>query len=406
MTLVILEVLPPVESPSDCNVTDSNLTCAQQMVTPYLPTRGDSIILATPSRHNPVSSQQNWTDDLNIPRKIILRWTQYYGKPWVVPKGSAIFHNLDCPVTTCILSDDRTLLNQSDAILVHMRDVQSPKDLPKHRRLEQRWVFYLLESPYHTAINLTLFNGYFNWTSTYSSESDIPSPYGSFRYYDSTDVGNHTSVNVYDEYPGKTRTAAWFVTNCKAQNRRQEYVEDLKKYVPVDVYGNCGQFKCRDREKCLEMLRRKYKFYIAFENSNCREYITEKLWYNALDNDIVPIVLGPPKRDYERVAPPGSYIHVNDFKTPHDLVRYLRILHKDKRLYRQYFKWQELGKAVTEINMDPMKSQFWCNLCAALHDTSLPSKTHHHLDTWWSVENQCKGVDRDAANRVPRRTSL
>jgi len=30
------------------------------------------------------------------------------------------------------------------------------------------------------------------------------------------------------------------------------------------------------------MLERDYKFYLSFENSNCNEYITEKLWNTAL----------------------------------------------------------------------------------------------------------------------------
>lgn len=35
-----------------------------------------------------------------------------------------------------------------------------------------------------------------------------------------------------------------------------------------------------------------YKFYFAWENSACQEYITEKVWWNAYYKGAVPIVLG------------------------------------------------------------------------------------------------------------------
>jgi hypothetical protein len=33
---------------------------------------------------------------------------------------------------------------------------------------------------------------------------------------------------------------------------------------------------------CLDILDTKYKFYLAFENSNCQDYITEKFFVNGL----------------------------------------------------------------------------------------------------------------------------
>ena len=63
-----------------------------------------------------------------------------------------------------------------------------------------------------------------------------------------------------------------------------EFVKELAKHVQVDVFGKCGNLECNKdfKEKCYDMLSSDYKFYLAFENSNCDSYITEKLFENAL----------------------------------------------------------------------------------------------------------------------------
>lgn len=39
------------------------------------------------------------------------------------------------------------------------------------------------------------------------------------------------------------------------------------------------------------MVERDYMFYLAFENSICADYVTEK-FFNAMKRDVIPIVLG------------------------------------------------------------------------------------------------------------------
>lgn len=75
-----------------------------------------------------------------------------------------------------------------------------------------------------------------------------------------------------------------------------------------------------------------YYFYLAFENSICQDYITEKLWNHGYGHDVIPITL---KRSIvERYVPPHSFIAVDDFKTIRDLANYLKYLMNNLSAYK------------------------------------------------------------------------
>lgn len=62
---------------------------------------------------------------------------------------------------------------------------------------------------------------------------------------------------------------------------REFYVRELQQHLQVDVFGACGDLKCgkshQDIECYSRLLRPNYKFYLAFENNLCEDYITEKV---------------------------------------------------------------------------------------------------------------------------------
>jgi hypothetical protein len=120
----------------------------------------------------------------------------------------------------------------------------------------------------------------------------------------------------------------WTVSHCTTNNYREKYAEALKKYVDVDIYGECANVTCKRKvkESCFSIEGQKYWFYLAFENSNCPDYITEKLW-RALTLPVVPIVMGG--GNYEQDAPPHSFINVNNFPSVKDLADYLTYLTKN-----------------------------------------------------------------------------
>lgn len=111
-------------------------------------------------------------------------------------------------------------------------------------------------------------------------------------------------------------------------------------YIRVDSFGAClNNAKSTDaqsRSKSNSELYASYKFVISIENSNCEDYVTEKL-IDGLSSTAVPIVASRKgKPDYTRFAPNHSYINVYDYKTVKDLADYLNYLSNNETAYNEY----------------------------------------------------------------------
>lgn len=175
-----------------------------------------------------------------------------------------------------------------------------------------------------------------------------------------------------------------------AKNDRLEFAKALNKYISVDIYGFCGDnaLKCpRSSEKeCFEMLQKDYKFYLSFENSNCRDYATEKFFLNALQNNVLPIVMGGSPEDYRKMSPQKSFIHVDEFTSVENLGTYLNLLDKDDILYNSYFNWKGTGEIID--------AHYWCRVCSMLHIPN-KEKTKYILNNvsfrrWWQGHGVCR----------------
>jgi alpha-1,3-fucosyltransferase len=121
--------------------------------------------------------------------------------------------------------------------------------------------------------------------------------------------------------------AFWLVSHCETGINREGYVTELQKHLQVDIFGRCGKEDCTKKgNECFEKLSMNYLFYIAFENSICDDYATEK-FFRTLMYPVIPVVMGG--ADYKAIAPPHSYIDVNDFKTVKQLAEHLIRLSKN-----------------------------------------------------------------------------
>jgi alpha-1,3-fucosyltransferase len=336
----------------------------------------------------------------NGKKSIILYWTKYYDE---IDFGNAglggkPFAHCDDD-GGCLATNDRGLLNDSDAVIFQARSINL-SDLPKWRRPHQHFIFFEVESPAHVyKFKDSFFRDYFNRTMTYRRDSDVVylQTHGRLRCIDESsscvDFPLAVKSNIQidsdpaDRFPVnltlKNRTAAWFVSNCHSDgvggSWREFLVRNLSQFIPVDIYGGCATEeakKCPNRPVCNPMLTQYYRFYLCFENSLCPDYVTEKC-YRPLAYDTVPVVYGG--SDYSLFFPAGSYINALDFDSPESLANYLKKLMTDDELYLSYFRWRR------KYVVDPAPKDSWCQLCRMLRDPETKSKTYD-IAPWWSGE--------------------
>jgi alpha-1,3-fucosyltransferase len=117
--------------------------------------------------------------------------------------------------------------------------------------------------------------------------------YQGYFYWKKNDSFNEN----HDFHGEKLDKVVALISNCGAGTRRLEYINELKQYIPVKLYGSCGE-RCPERSRitnqqanCKEIIGTEYRFFLAFENSVCKDYITEK-FFHILNYNIIPVVLG------------------------------------------------------------------------------------------------------------------
>ena len=93
------------------------------------------------------------------------------------------------------------------------------------------------------------------------------------------------------------------------------------------------------------------------------------------------------------IAPPDSFIHVDEFDGPKQLAEYLAQLDKDDSKYMEYFQWRNKGSF--------LKTKFFCRTCAMMNFASTSKYQHPEIDwnTWWNhpdkLINQIEDTDSD-----------
>ncbi|XP_034015449.1 alpha-(1,3)-fucosyltransferase 9-like [Thalassophryne amazonica] len=249
---------------------------------------------------------------------------------WLWPFGLTTDLNVCYKVNIegCLLTADRTVYSTADAVVFHHVDIRSDlSNLPTNPRPpHQKWIWMNWEAPSYSR-RIPGLNNLFNMTINYLQDSDINTPYGYI-------VPNKGEENFV--LPKKDKLVCWIVSNWNENLARVKYFNELKKHIDIFTFGRAFG-KGLPKNAQLPVMA-SCKFYLAFENSIHKDYITEK-FYNSLTMGTVPVVLGPPRKNYESIVQGDAFIHVDDFKSPLEMAEHLKLMDKNEKMYLKYFAW-------------------------------------------------------------------
>ena len=183
-----------------------------------------------------------------------------------------------------------------------------------------------------------------------------------------------------------------FVSNCLPQKRLKKF-RSLRRHYPIVAFGKCissnqtvslnahvqPESQCNRQSSCEKVYLSTSKFYLAFESQSCTDYVTEKFW-RTLSVGAIPIVSGPERESFARIAPPNSFIHINDYKTDAELAEALNLIATNRTLYGKYHSWRRYYDVYYEAkDVDPYR---FCELCYRLN-TNKQRIWYENINDWF-----------------------
>ncbi|XP_071110005.1 alpha-(1,3)-fucosyltransferase C-like [Haliotis cracherodii] len=284
----------------------------------------------------------------------------------------------NCRLQNCRLSADHKLLPKADAVVFYVLAIN--QNIPPPKPANQMWIFFAHEPPW----NFPRWRDRFNWTMTFRYDSDIVCPYFVLLPKPTADVRDFGAITQK-----KSKPVMWLVSHCNARSKRDDYVKKLQQFIGVDIYGGCGPLKCSKSgsNSCDNIQHKTYKFYLAFENSLCRGYLTEKV-FRSYSLDIVPVVRGG--ASYGKLLPRGTYIDTADFSSPEKLANYLKYLDSNNTAYA------EILRRKSQYTITDPKSTLdssLCDICVKLHDLDRFGNTYYDVNKWWNKDSCSNAMD-------------
>ena len=183
-------------------------------------------------------------------------------------------------------------------------------------------------------------------------------------------------------------------------SNREGVARELNNTIPVYIRGTCARLWDKRLRNISDDGQRhgtalnveEYYFYLAFENTLCKDYVTEK-FFDALAHNIVPVVFGGAQ--YSDFAPPHSFIDIQEFESVKAAGEYLNYLIEHPEEYVEYFWWKQYYEVrdLSDSPEDRISPAFPCALCEYLHHAR-GRKVYEDLREWWEGGAGCQGEVR------------
>ncbi|GEM09598.1 alpha-1,3-fucosyltransferase 10, glycosyltransferase family 10 protein [Rhodotorula toruloides] len=292
----------------------------------YLATRSAGSVRATTSSNEAMLVEDdNLTGNITGPAVRL-----HYRHDDKINQGDPILQP-DCPVAVVYTEDE----SAADVLVLNVDSHAGLEDEELERlRNERPWQKFAAWGV-ESAPNRPFLERHFNslregkrnetydFEITYRLNSTVPATY-SYAYF------NYSNVPLLVDQKRSYKIAAAFITNCQPKNARSLVLDELISLLPgkVDSFGSCHNNADIDatlqelgiyddvgqhtkwNEKITLISR--YRFTVAFENSNDLDYATEK-YFQALERGSVPLVYGPPEAASRFFPSPTAAIDLADY---------------------------------------------------------------------------------------------
>jgi hypothetical protein len=262
----------------------------------------------------------------------------------------------------CIWLPEWTKDPNADAYWYHGPTMGSVPDNNNYK------IFFTMESAaYYGQINDKGLLSKFNMKYTYELDSQVVAIYPPY------DIRKKPSIPNFDS---RKAALVFLNRNCGAQNGRHMIIQTLMKTIKVDAPSAClhnVDMPTDSKESVFEQ----YRVCSAIENSNAKDYVTEKLW-DAYRDGCVPIYLGAPNLLTDFAPSNDSLIMVqnyikdsNDVEGIKALGAEIEAVYTDKKVWEKYMAWRnrpfdQLNAGYRNILRLQDKGETKCQVCQLL----------------------------------------